>query len=78
MSYGTPYQWRGKTYKTLGGLHNAALKVYPSCGLSFEHDAMVLSFKSETGPGRTYLRFTRTIEDVNFTLTSVIAAEPRT
>ena len=32
------YVWRGKEYKTIGGLHNAMLRSYPSTSLSFGPD----------------------------------------
>lgn len=66
------YIWRGKTYKTLRGLHTAALKVYPHCALSFDADAMVLRFRH---PDRTYaMTFARTFDEAH---NSVIASEPR-
>jgi hypothetical protein len=40
------YLWRTKTHKTIAGLHNAALKLYPRSALSFEEDAMVLCIGS--------------------------------
>lgn len=29
------YTWRGKTYKTIAGLHNAMRKLWPGTGMSF-------------------------------------------
>lgn len=67
------YQWKGRTFKTLRGLHNLASGLYGACGLSFEADAMVLSFRN--GAERTRLLFNRTLADGH---TSIIEAQNRT
>lgn len=40
------YEWRGRTYKSLRGLHNAVKKAHPGCGLSFEEHFMVAIYPS--------------------------------
>lgn len=42
-----PYTWRGKSYKTIRGLHNALLKAYPSCALSFGQGEMHLIWRDK-------------------------------
>lgn len=64
-----PYVWRGKTYKTLRGLHTAMLKIYPGA-LAFDQCAAYLRDRS-TIPTTTR-RFTRTITNT----ANVIADNP--
>jgi hypothetical protein len=52
------YTWRGKTYKTISGLHNAMLKHYPGTGISFDANACFLRQK-----GVSDFRFERKIID---------------
>ena len=62
------YTWRGKTYKTIGGLHNRMLKDFPGTGMSFDKDHCVLSTKTES------IWFDRTITAEG---DSVISDEPK-
>lgn len=66
-----PYRWRGRTYKTLSGLHGAVLREHPGCGLSFEADAMVVSLRDpETRRFAEAARYARDLE------TNEIADQP--
>ncbi len=67
------YLWRGKTYKTIRGLHTAVLRVYPGCGLSFDKEAMVISTRASSA-SKTYRYFDRTFGADHV---SIIADEPR-
>lgn len=53
-----PYRWRGKSYKTIGGLHTAMLKLHPHTALGFDADAVVL--RSRDG---SEVRYARTLPD---------------
>lgn len=49
----TPYQWRGRTYKTVSGLFRAVAKTYPHASMSFGETEMHVKVKrSEEGQMR--------------------------
>ena len=50
------YHWRGRVYKTIGGLLNAAQREWPGCSLGFLEDQMYLRLADRT----TRLFFQRT------------------
>jgi hypothetical protein len=64
------YTWRGKTYKTIAGLHDRALKYYPRCSVSFDKDNFVV--RGRNAEKTVYLYFNRTF-DTNGN--SIIATE---
>lgn len=66
-----PYKWRRKTYKTVDGLCNAAIKAHPGCGVSFDKNKMYLT---QYGTGKREVIATYAVERTPEA--SIIADQP--
>ena len=74
MTQLSTYTWRGKTYRTLRGLHNKVWKTHgEGASLSFGRDQMVVRIPRPIRGGYDEVHYPRTFDAEH---NSVIAAEP--